>query len=153
MRLLMRCAAGKMLLLAACAAVAVAAIMAGPAPAVTQPAPISKARWQAEIARVREPGTGCYQASYPALQWHAVKCVTAPMRARDLCQALDLPIAPKNTENIRSKLKRLTSSPEKRMIRRGPADASWNELHATSWLTSTDCVGLRVIRGRLQPTR
>jgi len=32
-----------------------------------------------------------------------------PMRARDLCQALDLPIALKNTENIRSKLKRLAS--------------------------------------------
>jgi hypothetical protein len=32
-----------------------------------------------------------------------------PMRARDLCQALDLPIVPKNTENIRSKLKRLVS--------------------------------------------
>ena len=27
-----------------------------------------------------------------------------PMRARDLCQALDLPILPKNTEGIRSKL-------------------------------------------------
>ncbi|WP_329375607.1 hypothetical protein [Streptomyces sp. NBC_01483] len=32
-----------------------------------------------------------------------------PMRARDLCQALDLPILPKNTEGIRSKLKRLAS--------------------------------------------
>lgn len=32
-----------------------------------------------------------------------------PMRARDLCQALDLPIVSKNTENIRSKLKRLVS--------------------------------------------
>ncbi|MFG2731543.1 hypothetical protein [Streptomyces canus] len=32
-----------------------------------------------------------------------------PMRARDLCQALDLPILPKNTEGIRSKLKRLVS--------------------------------------------
>jgi hypothetical protein len=32
-----------------------------------------------------------------------------PLRARDLCLALDLPIAPKNTENIRSKLKRLAS--------------------------------------------
>jgi len=32
-----------------------------------------------------------------------------PMRARDLCQALDLPIVPRNTENIRSKLKRLAS--------------------------------------------
>jgi hypothetical protein len=32
-----------------------------------------------------------------------------PLRARDLCLALDLPIAPKSTENIRSKLKRLAS--------------------------------------------
>lgn len=30
-----------------------------------------------------------------------------PLRARDLCQALDLPIVARNTENIRSKLKRL----------------------------------------------
>jgi hypothetical protein len=32
-----------------------------------------------------------------------------PLRARDLCLALDLPIVAKNTEGIRSKLKRLTS--------------------------------------------
>jgi hypothetical protein len=32
-----------------------------------------------------------------------------PLRARDLCQALDLPIVARNTENIRSKLKRLAS--------------------------------------------
>jgi hypothetical protein len=32
-----------------------------------------------------------------------------PLRARDLCVALDLPIAAKNTEGIRSKLKRLAS--------------------------------------------
>jgi hypothetical protein len=32
-----------------------------------------------------------------------------PLRARDLCVALDLPVASKNTENIRSKLKRLVS--------------------------------------------
>ncbi|MFE0062584.1 hypothetical protein [Streptomyces sp. NPDC059003] len=32
-----------------------------------------------------------------------------PMRARDLCQALDLPIVPKNTEGIRSTLKRLVT--------------------------------------------
>lgn len=32
-----------------------------------------------------------------------------PLRARDLCQALDLPIVGKNTENIRAKLKRLVS--------------------------------------------
>ncbi|MEQ4721731.1 hypothetical protein [Nonomuraea sp. B19D2] len=32
-----------------------------------------------------------------------------PMRARDLCLALDLPIVRKNTENLRAKLKRLVS--------------------------------------------
>jgi hypothetical protein len=32
-----------------------------------------------------------------------------PMRARDICEALDLPILPKNTEGIRSKLKRLVT--------------------------------------------
>jgi hypothetical protein len=32
-----------------------------------------------------------------------------PLRARDLCIALDLPIAAKNTEGIRSKLKQLVS--------------------------------------------
>ncbi|MER5804122.1 hypothetical protein [Streptomyces mirabilis] len=32
-----------------------------------------------------------------------------PMCARDLCKALGLPILPKNTEGIRSKLKRLVS--------------------------------------------
>jgi hypothetical protein len=31
------------------------------------------------------------------------------MRAQDLCQALDLPIIAKNTEGIRSKLKRLVT--------------------------------------------
>ncbi|MEU9748727.1 hypothetical protein [Streptomyces niveus] len=33
----------------------------------------------------------------------------APLRARDICEALDLPILPKNTEGIRSKLKRLVT--------------------------------------------
>jgi len=33
----------------------------------------------------------------------------SPMRARDICEALDLPILPKNTEGIRSKLKRLVT--------------------------------------------
>jgi hypothetical protein len=32
-----------------------------------------------------------------------------PLRARDLCTALDLPIAAKNVESIRSKLKKLAS--------------------------------------------
>jgi hypothetical protein len=65
-----------------------------------------------------EPGTGPVPAEPPPVlpghplyqQILAVFADTArPMRARDLCQALDLPIVPKNTENIRSKLKRLAS--------------------------------------------
>ncbi|MFD0772365.1 hypothetical protein ACFQZ2_00330 [Streptomonospora algeriensis] len=32
-----------------------------------------------------------------------------PLRARDLCQSLNLPIVSKNVENTRSKLKRLVS--------------------------------------------
>ncbi|WP_052808905.1 hypothetical protein [Streptomyces natalensis] len=48
---------------------------------------------------------------YPAYQQilTALADTGRPMRARDLCQALDLPILPKNTEGIRSKLKRLVS--------------------------------------------
>jgi hypothetical protein len=38
----------------------------------------AKAQWQASIAQVPEQGTGCYQASYPSLSWHAVACVAAP---------------------------------------------------------------------------
>ncbi|MEV4575406.1 hypothetical protein AB0K16_19350 [Nonomuraea jabiensis] len=32
-----------------------------------------------------------------------------PLRARDVCEALDLPIVRKNTDEIRAKLKRLVS--------------------------------------------
>jgi hypothetical protein len=63
-----------------------------------------------------EPGTEPAEAP-PVLPGHPlyqqILAVFAdagrPMRARDLCQALDLPIVPKNTENIRAKLKRLAS--------------------------------------------
>ena len=40
--------------------------------------PHTKKAWQAAIAHVRAPGHGCYQASYPALAWHAAKCSTGP---------------------------------------------------------------------------
>jgi hypothetical protein len=49
-----------------------------PASPATRPAPRTKAQWQASIAHVRQPAPGCYRASYPALRWHATKCVTAP---------------------------------------------------------------------------
>lgn len=38
----------------------------------------TKAQWQTAIAHVRELRGGCYHASYPALQWHAVKCAVGP---------------------------------------------------------------------------
>lgn len=40
--------------------------------------PQTKAQWQAEIANLRTPGRGCYHASFPEVQWHAVQCQSAP---------------------------------------------------------------------------
>jgi hypothetical protein len=62
------------------AAVVLAAVGvgAGSASAATQRTVRTKAAWQAAIAQVPAPGHGCYRASYPALQWHAVKCGVAP---------------------------------------------------------------------------
>jgi hypothetical protein len=55
-----------------------AGLSAGSVKVAAQPTPHTKAAWQADIGHVRQPGRGCYHASYPALTWHAVKCVTAP---------------------------------------------------------------------------
>ena len=62
------------------AAIAIAAmtITSGSALAATQPTAKTKAQWRTAITRVRQPGSGCYNASFPALQWRAVKCVAAP---------------------------------------------------------------------------
>ncbi|MDT0301292.1 hypothetical protein [Streptomonospora wellingtoniae] len=48
---------------------------------------------------------------HPAYQqiMDAFADLARPLRARDLCQSLDLPIVSKNVENTRSKLKRLVS--------------------------------------------
>ncbi|WP_051452220.1 hypothetical protein [Actinospica robiniae] len=53
---------------------------AASASAATNPAAAAaaKAGWQAAISKVPEQGSGCYQASYPSLSWHAVACVAAP---------------------------------------------------------------------------
>jgi hypothetical protein len=59
-------------------ALAAASTGIGPASAATQRAVRTRAQWQAAIAQVAAPGAGCYHASYPVLQWHAVKCVAAP---------------------------------------------------------------------------
>ena len=60
-------------------ALAAAGISGGAASAAAGPAARTKAQWQADIRHVREPGTGCFRASYPALRWHSARCVTAPM--------------------------------------------------------------------------
>lgn len=60
------------------ASFAAAGVSAGAASAATQPPARTKAQWQADIARVLEPGTGCYRASYPLLRWQAARCVKAP---------------------------------------------------------------------------
>jgi hypothetical protein len=62
----------------AAAALAVTGVSAGSASAATPPIAKTKAAWQADISNVQAPGSGCYRAAYPTLQWHAVKCVAAP---------------------------------------------------------------------------
>jgi hypothetical protein len=61
--------------IAALLALAAASAGAGSAAAATQGVR-TKAQWQAAIGQAR--GSGCYHASYPALQWHAVRCAVAP---------------------------------------------------------------------------
>ncbi|WP_033334465.1 hypothetical protein, partial [Streptomyces novaecaesareae] len=67
--------------------------------AIPRPEPVE------EMPRPDVPDHPAYQQILAALT-DAGFC---PMRARDLCEALDLPILPKNTEGIRSKLKRLVA--------------------------------------------
>jgi hypothetical protein len=61
----------------AAAVLAVTGVSAGSASAATSPIAKTKAAWQAEISNVQAPGSGCFRAAYPSLQWHAAKCVTA----------------------------------------------------------------------------
>lgn len=74
-------AAGALVALAMLPVTAAQAAASGPGASVaatTHQDAATTARWQATMARTPEPGGGCYQASYPSTQWHAVKCVTAP---------------------------------------------------------------------------
>ena len=66
--------------LAAGALAGTALLPAAQAQAASSPAGAgaATAQWQAAISRVQQQGTGCYQASYPSLSWHAVACVAAP---------------------------------------------------------------------------
>jgi hypothetical protein len=58
-----------------------------------------------------EPAAAPALPDHPAYQQilTAFADIRRPLRARDLCVALDLPIVAKNTEGIRSKLQRLVS--------------------------------------------
>jgi hypothetical protein len=61
-------------------AFAAVGIGAGSAAATTHPGAETMIEWQAAISHLGTPGAGCYDASYPVLQWHQVRCVTAPER-------------------------------------------------------------------------
>jgi hypothetical protein len=41
---------------------------------------VAQAAWQAEIAKAPAPSEGCYEATFPSLQWAAVSCIVAPER-------------------------------------------------------------------------
>jgi hypothetical protein len=64
----------------AAGALAALALLPGSASAATGHGAETRAQWQAQMARVPARGDGCYQASYPSTQWHAVECVAAPRR-------------------------------------------------------------------------
>ncbi len=57
-----------------------AAVMltSGSAFAATQLQAARLAEWQQGLAQLPEMGSGCYQASYPSLQWQATPCQVAP---------------------------------------------------------------------------
>ena len=57
----------------------------------------------------QQPSTTPAVPEHPAYQLTVFADADGPLRCRDLCQALDLPIISKNTEGIRFKLKRLVS--------------------------------------------
>ena len=65
--------------------ISMAVVTSGSAFAATHASSQTKAQWQKAIANLPTPGRGCYHASYPALQWHATKCLVAP----------DVPLAPR----------------------------------------------------------
>jgi hypothetical protein len=59
-------------------AIALTIMGSGTAFAASHPSAQTKAQWHEEISNLRTPGSGCYHASYPALQWHATPCLVAP---------------------------------------------------------------------------
>jgi hypothetical protein len=82
------------------ASIVTPAVLAGPAAhahaqtAVIRPAPRALAAWRAAIRHAPTPGHGCFNATYPALRWHAVKCRTA----------LNVPFGPGRSAGTSSRL-------------------------------------------------
>ncbi len=66
----------KLFCVAAPAVFAVAGVNVGTVSAASQPQTMQQ--WQTAIRQVPEVGSGCFQASFPSLVWHATQCVTAP---------------------------------------------------------------------------
>ena len=58
--------------------VAVAMVGSGSAFGATPPNAETMAGWQQALTHLPELAAGCYQASYPELQWHATPCQVAP---------------------------------------------------------------------------
>jgi len=62
--------------------VGLAIVSSGSAFAANQSGPKAKAQtevqWHQAIAKLRTPGSGCYNASYPELKWNATRCEAAP---------------------------------------------------------------------------
>ena len=65
--------------------IALTIVGSGTAFAANHPSTQTKAQWHEEIANLRTPGSGCYHASYPSLQWHSTACLVVP----------DVPLAPR----------------------------------------------------------
>jgi hypothetical protein len=46
--------------------------------AASRSSALTETSWQQAISHLATPGRGCYNASYPALVWHATKCADGP---------------------------------------------------------------------------
>jgi hypothetical protein len=64
--------------LAALVAFGVSCLNLSSVSASSQPRPLTMLGWQAQLGQTPAVGSGCFQASFPALVWHAAMCVAAP---------------------------------------------------------------------------
>jgi len=74
--IIMKSALRRLAQIVVASAIGVASLAA--AHAATQDTERLQQAWRAAISHTRVPGQGCFNASYPLLVWHQVRCVTAP---------------------------------------------------------------------------